>query len=97
MISSTHDTKEQPAPAGLQFPCRYPVKAMGRTGDGFEPTIVAIIEKHTGKVDLEDVRSKSTGAGNFQSVTVTIAVASRAELETIYQDLTACEQVLWTL
>ena len=84
-------------PEGLQFPCRYPVKAMGRTGGNLELEIVTIIENHTGKVAQEDVRSKSSSAGNFQSVTVTIEVTSRAELETIYQDLSACEQVLWTL
>ena len=75
----------------------YPVKAMGKMSGGFEPTIVAIIEKHKGKIAPEDVRSKSSGAGNFQSVTVTIEVTSRAELEVIYQDLSACEYVLWTL
>ena len=84
-------------PKGLQFPCRYPVKAMGRTDDDFELTIVAIIEQRSGKVAREDVRSKSSSAGKFQSVTVTIEVASRAELEMIYQDLSACERVLWTL
>ena len=84
-------------PEGLQFPCRFPVKAMGRAGGNFELEIVTIIEKHTGKVALENVCSKSSSAGNFQSVTVTIEVTSRAELETIYQDLSASEQVLWTL
>ena len=88
---------QSPAARGLQFPCRYPIKAMGRSYGDFEPIVLTIIEKHVGKINPEAVRSKSSNAGNFQSVTVTIEVDSRADLETIYQDLSACEQVLWTL
>jgi putative lipoic acid-binding regulatory protein len=88
--------KEQQA-EGLQFPCRYPVKAMGKVSDDLDQVVVAIVERHVGKVAAEDVRIKSSSAGNFQSITVTIDASSRELLETIYQELSDCEQVLWTL
>jgi len=70
---------------------------MGRTGVGFTETIVAIIEDHTDKITAENIRSRSSSAGKFQSVTITIEVTSRHQLERIYRALSACEQVLWTL
>jgi putative lipoic acid-binding regulatory protein len=90
---------EQPATQaeGLQFPCHYPIKAMGKTGGDFELMVLAIIEERAGKVGAGNVRSQSSNAGSFQSVTVTIEVQSRADLEAIYQDLSACEHILWTL
>ena len=84
-------------PAGLEFPCDYPVKAMGRTEDEFRDQVVEIVQRHVGPVKDDQIRSRSSSAGNFQSITVTVHVETRAQLESIYTDLAACEQVLWTL
>ena len=89
-------TDEQAA-TGLEFPCDYPVKAMGRTEAEFREQVVAIVANHAGPVEEAQVRTRSSSAGNFQSVTVTVRVDTRDQLEAIYQELATCEQVLWTL
>lgn len=81
---------------GLEFPCRYPIKAMGRTGEGLSEAVVGIIAGHVA-VDEADVRSRPSSAGRFESITVTVAVETRSQLEAIYADLGRHEQVLWTL
>ncbi len=81
---------------GLEFPCRYPIKAMGRTGEGLSEAVVGIIADHV-TVAESDVRSRPSSAGRFESITVTVDVETREQLEAIYADLGKHEQVLWTL
>jgi putative lipoic acid-binding regulatory protein len=81
----------------LEFPCRFPVKAMGRNGDAFEEVVKEIIFRHAELHLGEEVRVRPSAQGNFLSVTVTIEATSRAQLDRIYQDLTDCEQILMAL
>ena len=84
-------------PQGLEFPCDYPIKAMGRAEPEFEQAVTEIVARHVDQVPAHAVRTRNSRAGNFVSVTVTVKVTSRAQLEDIYQDLGRCERVLWTL
>ena len=81
----------------LEFPCKFPVKAMGRGDDGFEALVTNIILAHADVFAGEVVTSQSSSTGKFLSVTVTIEATSKAQLDRIYQDLTDCEQVLVAL
>ena len=81
----------------LEFPCRFPVKAMGRNDDGFEQLVTEIVSRHAELHADEQVRTQPSAQGNFLSVTVTIEATSKAQLDRIYQDLTDCEQILMAL
>lgn len=81
----------------LEFPCRFPIKAMGRNGDDFEAVVTAIVLNHAELFAGHDITVNQSGAGNFLSVTVTIQAQSRDQLDCIYMDLTACDQVLMAL
>lgn len=81
----------------LEFPCRFPIKAMGRQSDEFEAIVNTIITRHASLWPDEPIQIKPSGAGNFLSITVVINAESQAQLDSIYQDLTDCEQVLMAL
>lgn len=81
----------------LEFPCRFPVKAMGRNGNEFESVVTGIVFRHAELYVGEEVRVQPSAEGNFLSVTVTIEALSRDQLDRIYQDLTDCEQILMAL
>ena len=81
----------------LEFPCKFPVKAMGRSDDGFKALVTNIILIHAEIFAGEPVTTNPSSSGNFISVTVTIEALSKAQLDHIYQDLTDCEQVLVAL
>jgi len=81
----------------LQFPCRFPIKVMGRQESKFRETVVEIVSRHTQAVAEESVSEQPSRAGNFVSVTVTINATSRDQLDRIYQDLTDCQKVLMAL
>ena len=81
----------------LEFPCKFPVKAMGRDEAGFETLVTKIILTHAEISIGVPVTSNSSSTGKYLSVTVTIEAVSKAQLDRIYQDLTDCEQVLVAL
>ena len=81
----------------LEFPCKFPVKAMGRHEDDFEALVTGIILAHAEICSGEQVTTNQSGSGKFISVTVTIEAQSKDQLDRIYQDLTDCEQVLLAL
>jgi putative lipoic acid-binding regulatory protein len=81
----------------LEFPCSFPIKAMGRNNEDFEAIISEIVFKHAEPVAAGQTTSRTSGSGNFLSVTVTINAQSKQQLDRIYEDLTACEKVLMAL
>lgn len=81
----------------FEFPCRFPVKAMGRNCGDFEALVTGIVLNHASLFKGEEVFVNKSGGGNFLSVTITIEAHSRDQLDRIYLDLTACEQVLMAL
>ena len=81
----------------LEFPCRFPVKIMGRNQEEFETVATEIVFRHAELYAGEQITTNASTAGNFLSVTVTIEALSREQLDNIYQDLTDCERVLMAL
>ena len=81
----------------LKFPCSFPIKIMGRDEPGFQDTVVEIVTGHAGAISEDDVRLSPSSKGNFISVTITIQAESQQQLDNIYRDLTAHENVLVSL
>mgnify|MGYP000500048689 FL=1 len=81
----------------LEFPCEFPIKMMGRDTPEFRATARALVEKHAGDVADEAVTAALSRNGRFVSVTVTITATSREQLDTIYREVTAHEDVLMAL
>jgi len=81
----------------LEFPCKFPIKAMGRSDAGFVALVTALILSHADLYAGEQVTVHPSSSGNYISVTVTIEAVSKDQLDRIYQDLTDCEQVLVAL
>lgn len=81
----------------FEFPCEFPVKAMGMTGPELELAVFEIINRHV--VDLPEgaIRLKESKGGKYTSITITITAHSKAHLDGIYMELTACEHVLYAI
>ena len=83
--------------SALEFPCKFPIKMMGRESPEFRATARALVEKHVGEVADDAVQAALSRNGRFVSVTVTINATSRQQLDDIYQDVTDHEDVLMAL
>lgn len=81
----------------LEFPCEFPIKAMGKNHDDFETQVVTLVRKHCPDLAEGAVVSRDSKGGKYLSVTVTITATSREQLDNIYLELTACEQVMMAL
>jgi putative lipoic acid-binding regulatory protein len=87
-------TQEQ---ALLQFPCRFPIKVMGRSGDAFEFEVVQIMRRHIPNLSEGAISRRDSKQNNYAALTIIIEAQSRAQLDAIYQDLTASDHVLMAL
>jgi putative lipoic acid-binding regulatory protein len=81
----------------LKFPCKFPIKMMGRESTEFRATARALVERHVGEVTDDAVQASLSRNGRFVSVTVTITATSKQQLDDIYQDVTDHEDVLMAL
>ncbi len=81
----------------LQFPCEFPIKAMGKSGCDLDMVVVEIVRRHVPDLSEGAVRSRASTQGNYVSVTVVVNATSRAQLDAIYQDLVDCETVIMAL
>lgn len=81
----------------LEFPCQFPIKAMGRSEDDFEALVVTLVRKHAPDLTEAAIKTRDSQGGKYLSVTVTVTATSRDQLDNIYRELTACEQVLMAL
>ena len=70
---------------------------MGRDTPEFRQTVRSLVEKHTGPVVDEAIREAQSRKGNFVSVTITVIATSQKQLDDIYRDLTAHDDVLMAL
>jgi putative lipoic acid-binding regulatory protein len=90
-------TNPENAESPLEFPCVFPVKAMGRAEPGFDALVVEIVRHHVPDIREGAVSTRASKEGNWLSVTVTIEATSRAQLDAIYRSLTGHEKIVYVL
>ena len=81
----------------MEFPCEFPIKMMGRESPEFHKTVRDLVEKHTGPLSDNAFQTAQSRKGRFVSITVTVTAESREQLDNIYRDLTAHDDVLMAL
>ncbi len=81
----------------FNFPCDFPIKAMGKHSENFEGTVVSIVRKHCPDLGEGAVKTRPSKGGKYLSVTVTVRASSKIQLDNLYLELTALEEVLWAL
>lgn len=79
------------------FPCRFPIKAMGRADSDFEALVLDLVGQHVEGLDASDLHVRRSREGRWVSVTITIEARSRQQLDAIYTALSAHERVRWAL
>ncbi|HXC38559.1 MAG TPA: DUF493 domain-containing protein [Burkholderiales bacterium] len=71
----------------LAFPCKFPIKIMGRTQAGFAQAVVDVVTKHAPDFDASTVEMRPSREGKYLSVTTTIDATSREQLDNLYREL----------
>ena len=81
----------------LAFPCDFPIKVMGRGDSGFEARALEIVRRHVPDFNVQSMRSAVSRKGNYLSVTFVVPATSQEQLDAIYVELSACEELLMVL
>lgn len=81
----------------LKFPCRFPIKVMGRESSGLAEIALALVSEHVADVSADDIQTRPSRNGKFIAVTITVNALNQEQLDSIYRALTAHEAVLFAL
>ena len=88
-----HDLSLKEGETLLEFPCEFPIKAMGLACDELEIAVIEIVNRHVDDLGEGAVRMKPSRNGKYLAITITVMAHSKQQLDAIYLDLTACEHV----
>lgn len=81
----------------IEFPCDYPVKAMGYTEDGFEDHVLKLVSKHAELTEPRQISSRASSGGKYTSITVSVWARSREHLELVYAQLKEDDKIVYIL
>ncbi len=78
----------------LEFPCDFPIKIMGVDSPAFRALVHEIVQRHTEPTSPANRPSRD---GKYLAISYTIRARSRAQLDALYEELSAAEEVLFLL
>lgn len=81
----------------FEFPCEFPIKAMGKSGETLELAVLEIINRHVDDLPEGALKFNLSSNGKYTSITITFTAHSKDHLDRIYMDLTSCQHVLYCL
>jgi putative lipoic acid-binding regulatory protein len=87
----------EPAASLLVFPCDFPIKVFGLNQDDLEPLVMGLVRRHAPDIAEDRVSTRNSVGGKYAAVTVTVTAQSQAQLDAIYQELTACPTIIMAL
>lgn len=81
----------------LKFPCEFTIKIFGEKSSDFEKMIFELIHPLAPALSSSSIQSRISENGKYISLSVTLYIESREQLDNIYRVLTSCPKVLMAL
>jgi uncharacterized protein len=85
----------EPGESPLQFPAEIAVKVFGKNESAFRAAVLTIVSTHYG--DEHAVAEQLSKQGAYLSLSVTVLAASREQIDAMYKELTAHDDILMVL
>jgi uncharacterized protein len=73
----------------IEFPCDFPIKVMGETHQHFTQEMVKTIRNLIPDFDESGIEMRGSSGGKYISLTCTVHVTSKPQLDDIYRALTS--------
>ena len=73
----------------IEFPCDFPIKVMGETHADFTSEIIKTIQQVAPDFDTSKIEMRGSSGGKYISLTCTVFVTSKSQLDNIYRALTS--------
>ncbi|MCD6055938.1 MAG: hypothetical protein K0R12_900 [Gammaproteobacteria bacterium] len=81
----------------LKFPCRFPIKAIGKASPHLSQIVFDMIEKHAPGLTESDITFRMSKENHYLALTITITATSQKQLDAIYRELSSHKLVLYVL
>jgi len=81
----------------IEYPCDFPIKVMGMASDDFAGIVCHVVRAHAPDFDAASISTRASAAGKYVSVTCTVRVVSREQLDILYRDLSTHPAVAMVL
>ena len=81
----------------IEFPCDFPIKVMGETHADFTTEIIKTIQVKLPSFNASQIEMRGSSGGKYISLTCTVYVTSKPQLDDIYRALTSHPMVKVTL
>jgi putative lipoic acid-binding regulatory protein len=75
------------------YPCDFPVKIIGESGDEFESQVLGVMKNYVEGLTPDQFARKPSPNGKYLSLTINIIAKDRAYLEQLYKELNALKKV----
>lgn len=95
--NDTNPTETNEQQSCIDFPCEFPIKAMGTDGELVEKTLLDAVERHAPDSPRDNIERRDSRTGKYKAVTVTITADNKEQLDNIYQELTDSEHITMAL
>ncbi|MEH6639266.1 MAG: DUF493 domain-containing protein [Porticoccaceae bacterium] len=74
-------------PPRIEFPCDYPIKVLGDSGESFRSHVISVFELHAPGFDETRITMRDSSGGKFQALTITITATGEPQLQALFEDL----------
>ena len=71
----------------IEYPCDFPIKVMGEKVDGFVEAVLMIVRHFDPEWNDSRLTQRSSSAGKYLGLTLTIKATSREQLDELYRTL----------
>lgn len=78
----------------LEFPCEFIIKVMGKNSSTFEGVVLSIFRKHVQDLSEGAIALRESKEKKYLAMTVTFTATSQTQLDQIYTELSADDEVI---
>lgn len=83
--------------SAIQFPCTFPIKAMGLSQHDIEGIVRKVIRLHADASAENTLRQKHSNGGKYVSITFTVQAQNQEQLDSLYRELSSHEEIVMVL
>lgn len=81
----------------IDFPCDFPIKVFGIAQQGFAQAMAEAVKVHAPDFDEANIAMRASSGAKYLSLTCTVRVTSREQLDDIYRVLSSHPMVKMVL
>jgi len=81
----------------IEYPCDFPIKVFGEARQDFAPAIATVVQAHAPGFDGATIQMRNSSTSRYISLTCTVHINSREQLDNLYRDLTSHPMVKMVL